>query len=419
MKEKIIELKQNGSIPYVKAGKADSAEDFFNKVIKDQFANKDSIKATHKALMEYVNSDDAVFVLRLFGSDSKKIYTNLRRGFLSIYPDGHRMVFCDNTFAMPFATLKWLGKSYTTEELSRYMSDQTTRCGFGSTKEERELAYYNWNKNKANINLNSYGWYLAHIVPVGKYYSGSNLRDLFDNPKRSDWSPEKKIRQATKNLSEKELAMLKAHFLRMVHPLNSFLVPKRRLLAYDGNNIGEEFEIINRVQEYIKSEFPDEYEELKAIMQIPEMESDNYSITTITWSESESAIKKEKARLKTLRESRPKTQKPKAQKATTIDIDDFDPEEWLENTLRSIGKSAFIELYPFVKNNPEISVQEMCKHVPQYKKYSSDSKKSRLSSTKSIINQGLEREALINIAQSSHVDKTSRQKAEQLLSNLS
>lgn len=415
MKTKIIEIKQNGLIDNVKAGKASNAEEFFNKVIKQQFANKDAIKATHKALMQYVNSDAAVFVLRLFGSDSKRIYKNLRRGFLSVYPDGHRMVFCDNTFAMPFAAMKWAGKSYTADELLSYMMDPTTRCGFGSTKEERELAYYNWNRNKANINLNSYGWYLAHIVPVGKYYSGKNLRDLFDNPKRSEWNVDDKIRHAKKDLSEEELAMLKAHFLRMVHPLNSFLVPKRRLLAYDGNNIGEESEIINLVQEHIISEYPDEYEELKKILQIPEMEFDDYSITTIAWSESETVIKKEKAKIKLLMDARPKKQRSKTQKITTTDkdIDDFDPEERLENKLRSIGKSAFVKLYPIVKGNPSINDRELYKQLPNF------AKNGRLSNTKSIINHSLEIEALTNIANSSHVETKARQEAQRILDSIS
>lgn len=409
MKEKIIEIKKS-ELQYITPGNAADAKEFFNKVIKDQFSNKDAIKAIHKALMKYVNNDNAVYVLRLFGSDSKKNYKNLRRGFLTIYPDGHKMVFCDNTFAMPFAVLKLGGKAYTDEELLHYMNDRTTRFGFGSTKEERELTYYMWNKNKANINLNNYGWYLAHIIPVGMNYSGKNLRDLFDNPSRSDWEEsEDKIRRPKNDLTVEELAMLKSHFLRMVHPLNSFLVPKRSLLAYNGNNIGEEDELINLVRDYIMTEFQQEYDELIKAMQGPDKVSTEKTISQIVWGDSESKIKKNKSKIK---------QQNKNKKRYPKDLYDRNEEEILDNTLKSIGKSAFLKLYPIVKENPNISLAEVYKHYPEFKNYSSNAQKTRLSSTRSIVNQGLDYEAMSNVMLSSRLSKEDRMKAEQFVADL-
>ena len=285
MKTKIIEIKQNGLIDNVTAGNASNAEEFFNKVIKQQFANKDAIKATHKALMQYVNSDDAVFVLRLYFSGQKKNYKNLRRGFLSIYPNGHKLVFCDNTFNMPFAAMKLVGIAYTAEELRDYMNNPSLRCGKGTTRQERELAFYNWWDSDDSIDLNDSGWYLAHIINVGKDYNGDNPNKVFRNPDRTEWvDSDDHIRRPETNLTESELSLLKAHFLRMVHPLNSFVVPARSLLRYNGKRLGEEAELINLVQDYIKKEFPDEYKELRFIMQTPsEMPTPKIHVENITW----------------------------------------------------------------------------------------------------------------------------------------
>lgn len=283
MKERIIEIKQNGLIDKVKEGKAANAEEFFNIVIKEQFANKEAIKATHKALMQYVNSADAVFVLRLFGSYPKKNYKNLRRGFLSIYPNGHKLVFCDNTFNMPFVAMKLAGITYTTDELQDYMNNRSLRCGNKVTAPERELAFYNWWDNDDSINLNDYGWYLAHITNVGKDYNGENPSKVFSNPDRTEWEDsDDHIRHPETNLTESELSLLIAHFLRMVHPLNSFVIPSR--LKYNGKRLGEEPELINLVQDYIKKEFSDEYDELRFIMQIPsEIPTPKIQVSNIEW----------------------------------------------------------------------------------------------------------------------------------------
>ncbi|MDE6339919.1 MAG: hypothetical protein K2K97_09065 [Muribaculaceae bacterium] len=406
MKNELIKLKESG-LPNVKPGNAANVAEFFDKVIKEQFQFKDAIKATHKALMQYINKDNAVFALRMFGSDPKRDYKNLRRGFLTIYPNGHKMVFCDNTFSMPFAALKLSGYSYNDEALLDYMNDSSTKCGFGLTKEERELAFYQWTKNKANINLNTQGWYLAHIIPVGKNFSGKNLRDIFDNPSRSEWDTSSDgIRRPENNLSEEELGVLKAHFIRMVHPLNSFLVPKRSLVAYNGKNIGEEASLINFVQDYIKKEFPLEYTELIKIMQIPDSKSSGSDISNILWGESENVIKKARSKYK---------KSTAAKKTVAVDIDDIDEEEALGNTLKSIGKSVFLKLYPLVKKDSNISIDKVCNVIPEYALFSANSQKTRLSSTKSIVRKGLDYEALNVIAQSSRLREDDRKAALRLL----
>lgn len=421
MKKHIIEIKSHG-FPVVKTGQANNVSEFYDKIIKSQFSAKEAIKSIHKTLMEYVEEPKAIFALRLFGSDSKKNYNNLRRGFLTQYPNGKRMVFCDNTFAMPFAALKCVGTPYALKELEQYMDDSSTRLGFGFTKEEKELAVYNWSGNKATINLNSYGWYLAHIIPVGKSYLGKNLRDYFDNPMRSEWTMQQDhIRRPQVDLTDIECSILKAHFLRIVHPLNSFVVPKRRLLAYEGNNIGEEIELINFVREQIKDEFTEEYSEFSDKALISENANSAISpidpIGEIVWSDSESLIKKEKSKIRSARRIRSMSS-PKSYVNNMDDVYNVNPEERLENVLRSIGKEAFVKLYSLLKKNNSLSVEDIYEQWPAYKDYSLNSQNTRLSSTRSIINQGLDREALIIIANSSHLSQNVREEAEKLLVTL-
>lgn len=412
MKNLINDVKENG-LPYLQEGQAADANDLFSKIVKQQFTNKDAIKATHKALMSYINNDKAVYVLRLFGSDSKRNYNNLRRGFLTVYPDGKSIVFCDNTFAMPFAALKLGGKSYTEGELLKYMMDSSTRFGFGQTREEKELAYHIW-KNAASVNLNTYGWYLAHIIPVGKNYSGKTLRDLFDNPLRSEWKDSiDKIRRPEVNLTEEELAMLKSHFLRMVHPLNSFLVPKRSMVAYNGKNIGEEEELINMVSDYIQTEFPKEYRELANAMQVPAAEPIYKTIGQVFWGGTATRIKRMRSKIKV-----DSTKSYLNEKNASKDIYDQNEEDILENTLKSIGKSAFLRLYPLVKANPDITITEVCDNYPEYRKYSSNSQKSRLSNARGIINHGQDYEALSSIIASHRLGEEDKNKAHRFLSDL-
>ena len=410
MISRIKNIKESG-LPVVNSGRAENAEDFFNQIIKAQFANKEVIKSIHSALIEYVNQDSAVYVLRLYGSDPKKRYELLRRGFLSQYPDGNKIVFCDNTFAMPFAAMKINGMAYSPEELLDYMSNPNLQCSFGSTREEHELAFYKYN-SKSHINLNKNGWYLAHIIPVGYNYTGRSLSQTFRNPDRKEWEVSASgIRLVETPMKDTELSMLKAHFLRMVHPLNSFLVPKRSLVAYPGKNLGEEQELINIVQDYIKVEFHREYNELMKIMQVPPQDAIAAKTSgPIIWSESASQIRLEKRHYNKMHKA--------GTREKGADIYNTDEEETLERTLNSIGKGAFIKLYPLIKKNPSITIKEICDKIPSYKKYSPTSQQTRLSSSRSIITRNLDAAALEIIIASSHIDQEVIRSARVFLSEI-
>lgn len=398
----IFDIKKKGVVSFPKKGLAENATDFFNQIIKWQFQHKATIQAIHKALLEYVKRPDAVFAIRLYGSAPEGQYVLLRRGFLSEYQDGLKTLFCDNTFAMPFAALKLHDKCYTASDLVEHLNQSNVVCGFGSTTKERELAYYRCN-SYSHINLNDSGWYLAHILPVGYNFAGKQrLTKVFPNPKRAEWELDPAhIRRVDRSFTENEYAVLVAHFLRLVHPLNSFVIPKQDYVAHDGKNLGEEQELINIVQDYVKAEFPEECAELQTLMQIPEQEKATDTVGEIHWSVSEYQIKKWR---KTIFKDKPKAA-PKKRSKKVIDQYDEDKAYALDNRLRSVGKATFMKLYPLVKQNLDITVEEVEKVYPEYKKGKAENaKRTCLSSTRSIIRNGYEAEALEIIVNSSRMD---------------
>lgn len=398
----IFDIKKKGVVSFPKKGLAENATDFFNQIIKWQFQHKATIQAIHKALLEYVKRPDAVFAIRLYADAPGKQYFLLRRGFLSEYQDGSKTFFCDNTFAMPFTALKLYDKCYTASDLVEHLNQKNVVCGFKIDKEERKLAYYKCN-NYSHINLNDSGWYLAHILPVGYNFAGKQrLTKVFPNPKRAEWELDPAhIRRVDRSFTENEYAVLVAHFLRLVHPLNSFVIPKQDYVAYDGKNLGEEQELINIVQDYVKAEFPKEYAELQTLMQIPEQEKVTDTVGKIHWAVSEYQIKKWR---KTIFKDKPKITLKKRSKKVKDQYDE-DKAYALDNRLSSVGKATFIKLYPLVKQNLDITVEEVEKVYPEYKKGKAENaKRTCLSSTRSIIRNGYEAEALEIIVNSSRMD---------------
>ena len=266
----------------VNAGKAISIPDFYDIIIKQQFTNIDTIKRTHDALMSYLNLDNKTLFLRLYGSYAKDKYDLLRRGFLTEYPCKTKISFCDNTFSMLFTGLKLANIPLTNLKLADYLSQKSLITSFGVTSKEKELSYYT-SKNALRIDLNSKGWYLAHIKPVGYGYMDLDLKSLFPNPPRHEWNSDSKVRISQTNLSDDQNRIVKAHFLRFIHPLNSFLLPKRNLINYDGSNLGEETELISYVSEKIKIIFKDQYDEFDTISMKYDFHPSNTNISNIEW----------------------------------------------------------------------------------------------------------------------------------------
>ena len=275
---------ENKNITKVQNGYAKDIPSLFNDIIKFQFKNKEEIKKIHLSLLEYVNSKSPVFFLRLYGSYSKTKYHLQRRGFLSEYKDNTKLTYCDNTFTLLFAGMKLAGIPYSCKDLEQLFNQNKLIVGFGQVSEEKELSFYT-PKGAKRANINAKGWYQAHIKPTGYGYNDISLTKLFPNPDRELFQIPNNIRQVNDVLTNEQVEILRAHFLRLIHPFNSFLVPKRNHIEYNGNNIGEENELINYVRNFLEKSFPKEYKEfdLQSIKYI--VPKSNNDIGEIKWFE--------------------------------------------------------------------------------------------------------------------------------------
>ena len=265
----------------VSNGFASNTADFFEKVIKQQFENILTINEIHRSIIDYVNSESPTYFIRLYGSFKKEKYKLQRRGFLTEYPDKTKTVFCDNTFTLLFTGMKLAGLSFTDVQLKNFLNQKQLIVGFGQVSDEKELAYY---YPKGAIRFNPKGWYQAHIYPVGKGFYGKGLMKYFANPERNQYNHKIKKRSLTKNLSMHELKVLKAHFLRLIHPFNSFLIPNTKHIQYDGKNIGEEGEVIDYVKSKIHKLFPEQYQEFESYVNLEyQFPNPKKSIEKIKW----------------------------------------------------------------------------------------------------------------------------------------
>ncbi len=388
----------------LKSGKANNVKDFFEKLIKPQFDNIETIKNTHNSLIDYLTIENPIFFLRLYGSYSKDKYDLLRRGFLSEYPDGTKVAFCDNTFSMLFTGLKIANISYNKYALREYLSQKNLVTSFGQTSKEKELSYYS-PQNALKVNLNSKGWYLAHIKPTGYGFENLDLKSLFPNPSRDEWDFNRKIRYVESNLNKEQIKILHAHFIRLIHPFNSFLVPKRNHICYSGNNLGEEVELLCLVKDYVFKKYPKEFEEFEKITLKYNFYESTSKIGNIEWFENQNYNKIDNKEKIVVREKRYSIEREK-------EVEEYQSVEVLDKWLKSIGKEVFVEiLYPEININPNISYIEIAQKYEQYSLFSLNSQKSRISTAKSIFRNGLENEALQIIIDSSKLNDNVREKA--------
>ena len=404
---------ENKVLPKVQNGYAEDIPNFFKNIIKFQFENKEEIRKIHSSLLKYINSKSPVFFLRLYGSYSKTKYHLQRRGFLSEYKDKTRLTFCDNTFTLLFAGMKLAGIPYSYEDIEQLFNQRKLIVGFGQVSEEKKISFYT-PKGAKRANINAKGWYQAHIKPTGYGYDNISLTKLFPNPTRELFQEPNNIRQVNDVLTNEQVKILRAHFLRLIHPFNSFLVPKRNHIEYNGNNIGEENELINFVRNYLEKSFPEEYKEFdeKSIKYIVP-ESDNI-ISEIKWFENP------KNKLKPINNN---NLKEKSESKSSITIAENSENEILselniEKSLRAIGKEIYATiLYPEISKNINIKHYEISiKHL-KYNSFTVNSQRSRLSKAKSIFKAGGEIEALINVFESNKVNIEIKKKVYELIQN--
>jgi hypothetical protein len=89
----------------------------------------------------------------------------------------------------------------------------------------------------------------------------------------------------------------------------------------------------------------------------------------------------------------------------------------LERNLASIGKDCFVKYFEYFRN-PKYSNSDLATMLKQKEGYTDNACKTRVSKSRSIINDGKSKEALNMIIESSRLDPATILKAKKILSGL-
>jgi hypothetical protein len=174
-------------------------EDLADFVEAHVLPHPDIVGRFHAALLEYCKSADPLFVIR---APSRARH---QRGCFRRTGDGCRVRFSDNAPAWQVHHTLFHGEEAAFARMAEYVASLPTHF-FEVTKRLRR-------------SVNSAGWYVAHILPVGD-------RRAFDAWRRAD---------------------LMRRFVRNIHPCNVFYVPKRQ-----GRERGEDPQVIRYFAERLQ-----------------------------------------------------------------------------------------------------------------------------------------------------------------------
>lgn len=234
-------------LPSLQSGEVSTIKELFERIIFQNIPTVKTIIGWHNLLLEYVEQEDAIFFIRRYASATDKQWDLIRRGFLTEYASGFRYVFCDNFFAHYFYIMALHDFIPTIDEFSKLIKSRKFPYGYMKTSEEESFQAFP--KGKI-VKLNSAGWKLAHIYSVNQNdytfdYKGI-CKFLYPRGLQEDWKVQKGNDYPSRFINETHTDELKkitiAHFLRLVHPINYFLVPKTKLSTFD---IGEAKEVIS------------------------------------------------------------------------------------------------------------------------------------------------------------------------------
>ena len=213
----------------------------------------------HELLTRYVQRPDAILMLRRYHNWEKgKTDESLRRGFLSVDPTGFGYVFGDNVLPQFVAAWVMADELPTLEQWCTAMTERTMPL-VGTrfvTQAERKYNIF----ALAPTILGNKGWKLAHLHSVNGTYAGIHYRTyiqaLLPRGEYEDWAAADNIRRLQVAIAPDDRALLVAHFLRAVHPLNYFLSPGTSHQA-TRPDVGEAIP----VQQYVRYQFGQLYGE--------------------------------------------------------------------------------------------------------------------------------------------------------------
>lgn len=295
LQEKINNISQTSNLPKLSQGIAHNLEEFWINFIEPNLPKETTVIGWHNIFIKYIN-DNPVFSLRIYGSYSGKNNdpTTLRRGFINLTNCNFNTVYVDNFFTSYFYAMAYDNYVPNYDEFKTMMDSRRFPVGYMSTKEENKYRSYVTGKDPR---IQSKGYKIAHIYDAGRHFNfddnmntiGKFCKLYFPLGEYNDWKDCKTDKHGTyhyRNIhiepSDKERVhkFLVAHFLRTVHPINYFLVPKKGHISFQDNGvikdeIGEYYPLINFVKSKIKQKYISIYDQyLNLIAPLNDKQSD-------------------------------------------------------------------------------------------------------------------------------------------------
>lgn len=282
---------------------ATNAKEIWDNFIKFTLADKNSVIAWHDLLIKYIfESEDPIHFCRLYESGGHKDKNGIqideiRRTALTI--DGNtKYMFVSNYDAAEMFNIVLKNIPADLNLFIKMINDKTYKFHYQKTSPvPLKKDYLTYNADKVLPNnftsksiqeefyilsgypcigsvkgsvLNQSNRYLAHIIgikdipyllPSGKIITGARLKEILPKGNIIDWSDTpNSIRKINTNLSEDDIKVLKAHFLRFFDPLNYFATPSNKCHIIDNKsssnkNIGEYW----KVQKYVEEQYEEIY----------------------------------------------------------------------------------------------------------------------------------------------------------------
>lgn len=236
---KLALIKTSSTLSDLPTGKAKDFDEFWNKIIEPTLPDVDIVCQWHDLLLNYINNPNPVFFVREYAGPSGN-GDELRRGFYNTTDYDFSTVYCDNGFTAYFYSMAFDGYVPDIDDFEAIMKSRKFPCCFIQTKEENSYAAYFRGKNPA---ITEKGYKIAHIFSAGEGFNGSApykkvgdfCGDIFPRAVNTDWNNTQTDCcgkyyyrhmpiEHSKAGKAKDFAI--AHFMRMVHPINYFLVPK-------------------------------------------------------------------------------------------------------------------------------------------------------------------------------------------------
>jgi hypothetical protein len=267
--------------------------DFYDGFLKKEgrLPDPEIVKKWHDILAQYVNDETStVFIARKYSGGKENNVWNNRRGAVIQFADGFEIVYADNFLAHEIFLMAYHGFVPTYEDFKKTIEQRELFITSGTDVEKKIRLYPSASK--------TCGCYLAHIVDVNGLYlrednsyreiSSAESSKLYPLGTPADWTKSAdRIYHVPTILSDKEKALVKAHFIRFLDPMNHYVTPDTKHCSHTvpqwkrKKNIGEYSPLTYFVQKQYKALFGTRYDELTILGKFKCEEPTGYTDSTV------------------------------------------------------------------------------------------------------------------------------------------